>query len=99
GELDLVEERAARERVERLERHRLLARLEPHDRLEKEAVRADGEVLEGGRREGPRGELMIGQRPAGEVVGVDEPVRRGPAPEPAPAAGADGRPVVDLRGG
>src|SRR5206468_9653832 len=66
-------------------------------RLQEEAVRTGGEVLEGGRREGPRPELMIRERLAGERVRVDEPVGRSPAPEPAPAAGAERAAEVDVR--
>src|SRR5439155_14226637 len=62
GELHLVEDRTAGERVEHLDGDRLLARLEPHDGLEEKAVGAGGEVLERGGRERAAADLMTRER-------------------------------------
>ena len=83
-ELHVVKQRAARQGVEDLDRHRLFARLEAMDRLEQKTVRADGEMLQPRRREGARADLMSHEGLAREGVGIDEPVGRRPAAEPAP---------------
>ena len=57
-ELDLVHERATGERIDGVDRLRHLARREPVDRLQEEAIRARREVLQRGRRVGPRPELV-----------------------------------------
>src|SRR5439155_13038586 len=85
-ELHVVDERAARQWIEHLERHRLLTRRQAVDRLQEEAVRTDGEVLERGGREGARTRLVAGEGGARQRVRIDEAVRRRPALEPAPAA-------------
>src|SRR6266481_7246603 len=60
-ELDLVEKRTARERVDNLDSLDLLARLEPMNRLEKEPVRTRREILQRGGRVGTRIDLMARQ--------------------------------------
>src|SRR5207237_8126787 len=67
---------------------RLTALLDAMDRLKEEAVRAEGEVLEPRGREVARAQLMACERLASERVGIDEPVGRRPAAEPAPGARA-----------
>ena len=60
--LHAVEDRPAREGVHPLERHDLLARLEPVDRAEQELVRAHGELLERRHGVGARGQPVARER-------------------------------------
>jgi hypothetical protein len=91
-----VEERAARQRVDRLDRDRLLARLQAMHRLQEEAVGTGREVLERRRRVGAGRELVGGERAAPELVGVDEAVGRRPALPPAMGTGTERARQVDV---
>ena len=60
--LDLVEEAAARQRIEPLQRLRLLQRREPVDRRQQELVRAGREALQRRQRVRPRAEPLRRER-------------------------------------
>ena len=94
----LVDERALLERVELFERRRLLTGRELVDRLEHEAVRARGVVLQPRRRVRPRGELVPRERCQGLRPRMDQAVGRGPPAKPPPAAGPQGALQVRVRG-
>src|SRR5690606_36860616 len=93
----VVEQPAAGERVHALDRDRLLARRQAQELLQEEAVRARGVVLQRGRRERARGELVARQRGAAVLDRVEEPVERQPVAQPAPTARAQRAGEVDLR--
>ena len=87
-ELRGVEQRAARQRIHLLQRHRLVARAQPVNAVQQEAIGAGREMLQRGRRIGARGEPISGQHRAGGGIGIDNPVGAGPEIPPAPAARA-----------
>ena len=95
--LDAMDELAARQRIELLERRRLGARREALDGGEEEAIRAGGEVLQRRRRVGPRGEALLGeQSSAVGGRGRDQAVERATSclRLPARVAGAQRAPEV-----
>ena len=84
--LDGVEQAAARQRIEVLQRRRLLQGREPVDRREQELVRTGREALQRGHRIGPHGETLRLQRRKGFRRHSDDPVRCVPSrlpPRPA----------------
>ena len=79
-----VEQRPACQRIHLFQRHGSLARPQLMDRLQQKAIGAGGVLLQRRGRVAARGELVLRQRRARGVVGIDQPVGIGPLPFPAP---------------
>jgi len=95
--LYFVEQRAARQWIDNFDRFRLLARFEPMDGVEQEAIRTCGELLQRRRRIGARGEAMARERRECGRIGIDQAVGRAPATQPSPCPRAQGAGQVRIR--